>query len=99
MPTRDMQLLQARLDSLDARIAQLEHEMAHADPKLHETYQAQWQEATETRRHAGDLMAQLKLQEAESWERMDLWNGIEAVFDDLGKFLDRITGTKLPPPQ
>jgi len=97
MPTRDMQLLQARLDSLDAQIASLERAMVHADPKLRETYHAQWLEATEKRRHAGDFMAQLRLQEAESWERTDLWNGLEAVFNDLGAFLDRITGTKLPP--
>jgi BMFP domain-containing protein YqiC len=92
-----MQLLQARLDSLEARIAALERAMENADPKLRETYQARVYEAADKRRHARELMAELRLQQAEGWERTDLWNGLEAVFDDLGAFLDRVTHSRPPP--
>lgn len=96
MLEHDMQLLQAHLDTLDARIASLERAMAQADPKLRETYQAQLYEAADKRRTAMNLMAELRLQQAEGWERSDLWNGLEAVFNDLGSFLDRITHTQPP---
>lgn len=97
MLEHDMQLLQAHLDTLDARIAGLEHAMARADPKLRETYQAQLYEAADKRRAATNLMAELRLQQAEGWERNDLWNGMEAVLNDLGRFLDRVTHS--PPPR
>ncbi|MFA7618529.1 MAG: hypothetical protein WC012_05715 [Thiohalomonadaceae bacterium] len=99
MREHDMQLLQARLDALDACIAGLERDMEGADPKLRETYQTQLYEAADKRRTAMNLMAELRLQQAKSWERSDLWNGLEAVFNDLGAFLDRVTHSRPPPPR
>ncbi|MGE0082385.1 MAG: hypothetical protein AB7U81_13930 [Thiohalomonadaceae bacterium] len=99
MLEHDMQLLQARLDALDARIAALERDMEGADPKLRETYQAQLYEIADKRRTAMNLMAELRLQQAEGWERSDLWTGLEAVFNDLGAFLDRVTHSWPPPPR
>jgi len=84
-----------RLDQLGARVTQLQDELERADTKLRETYRTELKALVKRRGEAQAQLAQLRLQEAESWQQQTLLTGVAQVLDEIGQRLDRLfTGVR-----
>ncbi len=82
--------LEHQLDSWDKRLREVEHMMQKGDRKTKVCCEKERHALLELRQLAGDTLAQLRLEEAESWEEENFRTGVLDIFDQIGHSLDRL---------
>ena len=82
--------LEQQLGSWDNRLREIEHMMQKADRKTTACCQKERRALLELRQLAGDTLAQLRLEEAKSWEEENFRTGVLDIFDQIGHSLDRL---------
>lgn len=86
--TEQIERLERRLQEWDTRIGKLEAMMEKGDRKLRACCQQELEALLGRRWEAGETLAELRLQEAESWEEANLRT--LGIFDEMGNSLDRL---------
>ena len=89
-PERQIKQLEARLNDYAIEITKLEGQLKYADTKLRETYQHEINDLQQSRRRAGEQLAEARLREAESWSDENLGAGIMEALDEIGQKLSRL---------
>lgn len=87
---QQIQQLEKHLEHLKERRQELETQLGQADSKLREDLGHELGELQRHFRHAEEHLAQLRLDDAESWADEDLGTGILAIFDEIGNRLDKL---------
>ncbi len=82
--------LEHQLDSWDKRLHEVERMMQKGDRKTRVCCEKERRALLELRQLAGDTLAQLRLEEAESWEEENFRTGVLDIFDQIGHSLDRL---------
>ena len=76
--------------SLDGQIADLHHLLETETGAVGNPHAHEMEHVIERRHHAAKMLAQLELEEAESWREEEFVASVLAIFDDLGRRLNRI---------
>ena len=94
MTTRSdrIEALRDLLARLDEQIGELERRLPTADAKWVSAHGAELESLKRRRHHAGGMLSELELEEAESWREEEFSASLMAIFDHLGKRLDHLLG-------
>ena len=82
--------LENHLRSWDKRLGEIERIMQKGDRKARTCCEKERRALVELRQLAGDTLAQLRLEEARSWEEENFRTGVLDIFDEIGHSLDRL---------
>ena len=89
-----IRLLEQRLSDYTARIAALDEQSQHAELLARTEMQADIRELQDLRRKAEEQLATLRVADAEAWHDENLRTGILAIFDSIGRRLDRVVSRR-----
>ncbi len=82
--------LEARLAELDTRIQELEESYRRSGQSVRRVLEIDMSELRARRAHAAELLSQLRLEDAEAWEKEDFRSTLLRVFDEIGERVSRL---------
>lgn len=89
MRADDIRVLEQRLSEVTQMMGELGRRIETADPKLRETYRARLHELHDRREAIEKRLAELRLDQALEWEKIDFAMGLERVVERLTRGMDR----------
>lgn len=89
MRVNDIRVLEQRLTEISHMMGELGRALDRADPKLRETCRARLHELHDRREAIEKRLAELRLDQALAWEKIDFATGLERVVERLTRGMDR----------